>query len=204
MRNIPLQIVIEDNLSLELAKKVIQNTKNNYVVDRVWPDITRKKSTRGSGYIQVKVNAFNNAARHTPFLILTDLDQHECAPSFVEELLKREKEDNLFFRVAVREVESWILADRDNFAKYISISPALISTNPDTLEDPKNYLFTLAKQSRKRRIREGIPPEDKTARIGKEYNPLLITFVRDHWDFKEAMKRSDSLRRFVVQFDNIN
>ncbi len=204
MRNIPLQIAIEDDLSLEVAKKVIHNTKNKFVVDRIWPDISRKKSTRGSGYIQVKLNAFNNAARHTNFLVLTDLDQHECAPSFVDELLEREKEDNLFLRVAVREVESWILADRDNFAKYISISPAKINPNPDNLEDPKNYLFTLAKQSRKRRIREGIPPKDRTARIGKEYNPLLISFVRDYWDFKEAMKRSDSLRRFVIQFDNMN
>lgn len=201
MRNIPLQIVIEDDLSLEVAKKVICNTGNSFFIDRVWPDISRKKSTRGSGYIQVKLNAFNNAARHTNFLVLTDLDQNECAPSFIDELLEREKENNLFLRIAVREVESWILADRDNFANYISISPALINPDPETLEDPKNYLFTLARQSRKRRIREGIPPADRTARIGKEYNPLLITFVRDHWDFKQAAKHSDSLKRFVKEFD---
>lgn len=204
MRNIPLQIVIEDDLSLEVARKVIKNTKNKFVVDRVWPDTSRKKSTRGSGYIQIKVNAFNNAARYASFLILTDLDQNECAPSFIDKLLEREKENNLFLRIAVREVESWILADRDNFAKFIGISPVLINPNPDSLEDPKNHLFILAKQSRSRRIREGIPPADRTARIGIEYNPLLITFVRDNWDFKEAIRRSDSLKRFVMQFDNMN
>ena len=204
MRNIPLQIVIEDDLSLELAKKVIYNTKNNFLIDRVWPNVSRKKSTRGSGYIQTKVNAFNNAAANKNILILTDLDQQDCAPTFINNLLVRHKEDKLFLRIAVREVESWLLADRENFAKYISISPTIINSNPDELDDPKEHLFTLSRRSKKRIIREGIPPIDKTARMGAEYNPLLIKFVQDYWDLKKAMNRSDSLWRFVMQFDNMN
>ncbi len=202
MRTIPLTIVIEDDISLEIAKKVILSTNNHYEITRILPDNSRQKSSPGSGYIYKKINAFNNAARHGHYLILTDLDQNECAPDFLATLIPGVRNSNLILRIAVREVESWLLADKANFSGYLGVSKDIIEDDPEKLWDPKKYIFTLAKRSRKRTIREGIPPADKTARTGVNYNPLLTVFVREHWDFKAAMNRSNSLRRFVQVFHN--
>jgi hypothetical protein len=168
------------------------------------PDTSRKKAERGSGYIKKKIQAFNNAATYSNFLIITDLDQNECAPVFIDELLGNNKNKGLFLRIAVREIESWIIADRKNFSSYFSISVDKVSKNPESIIDPKKYIFQLAKKSRSRIIRTGIPPSDATARLGPEYNEILVRFVNERWDFLEALQNSDSLRRFVMQFDNRN
>jgi hypothetical protein len=204
MRDAPLNLVIEDDSSLEVAKKIVLNTNNNFYIDRVLPDTSRKKAERGSGYIKKKIQAFNNAATYSNFLIITDLDQNECAPVFIDELLGNNKNKGLFLRIAVREIESWIIADRKNFSSYFSISVDKVSKNPESIIDPKKYIFQLAKKSRPRIIRTGIPPSDATARLGPEYNEILVRFVHERWDFLEALQNSDSLRRFVMQFDNRN
>lgn len=203
MRDIPLQIVIEDDLSLEVVRKIVFNTRNNFFIDRSWPDLNRNRASRGSGYIKTKINAFNNAAKHGYFIILTDLDTKECAPEYIRDLLQVQKSEKLFLRIAVREVESWLIADRGNFARYLSVSKDIVSPDPESLPDPKEHIFQISKRSRKRTISRGIPPVNKTARTGIEYNSLLITFVREYWDFRAAMKRSDSLRRFVREFDGV-
>lgn len=201
MKTIPLTLVIEDDLSLDVANRIVRETENPFYIDRVFPDISRQKASRGSGYVFKRINGFNRAAQFTKYLILTDLDQNECAPALISTLLKKEKHPNLSLRIAVREVESWLIADRINLADYFGISQDIVEPEPETLLDPKNHIFTLAKRSRKRDIKTGIPPEDSTARIGAMYNPLLRDFVQTSWDFRAAMKNSDSLRRFVREFD---
>ncbi|MDZ7794897.1 MAG: hypothetical protein U5P10_14755 [Spirochaetia bacterium] len=202
MRETPLKLVIEDDISLEVARKIVLGTNNNFYIDRVLPDTSRKKSERGLGYIKKRIQAFNNASAYSNFLIITDLDQNECAPVFINDLLGNSRKQGLFLRIAVREIESWIIADRKNFSSYFAISKDIIDKNPESITDPKEYLFQLAKRSRSRNIREGIPPSDATARLGPEYNEILIRFVHERWNFKEALQNSDSLRRFVMQFDN--
>lgn len=56
------------------------------------------------------MKGFNFAARLTPFLVLADLDRIECAPKLIRDWLPVEKHPNPVFRVAVREVESWVQA----------------------------------------------------------------------------------------------
>ena len=67
---------------------------------------------------------FNHGAKGTPFILLTDLDKNECAPMLIQEWLTDPLHPNLIFRVAVHEVEAWILADREAFAPFLGISPA--------------------------------------------------------------------------------
>jgi hypothetical protein len=202
MRDIPLNIVIEDDISLEAAKKIVLNTNNSFYINKCLPDISRKKSGRGSGYIKRKIQAFNNAAVYSNFLILTDLDQNECAPTFINCLLEKKRNEGLFLRIAVREIESWLIADRKNLSSFLSVSEDVVSKNPESIIDPKDHIFQLAKRSRSRIIREGIPPSDPTARIGPEYNEILLRFVHEKWNFHNALNYSDSLKRFVMQFEN--
>ncbi len=54
------------------------------------------------------------------------------------------------FRVAVREVEAWLLADREQIARFLSIARSRVPQSPETLDNPKQRLVELARHSRRR------------------------------------------------------
>jgi hypothetical protein len=136
------------------------------------------------------------AAAGTPILLLTDLDQHPCPSGLIEDWLETEPHSNMIFRIAVREVESWILADREGFADFLGINANLIPLQPDQIVDPKQTLVNLARRSRRRALRESIVPRrGSTAVQGPDYNGCLGEFVRNRWSHNEASGRSPSLSR---------
>ena len=100
------------------------------------------------------------------------------------------------FRVAVREIESWLLADRDNLATFLSVPESEFPPNPETLDDPKRGMIELAKKSRNRAIREDMLPRPGSGRaIGPAYPSRLIEFATRHWKPEVATNRCESLRR---------
>ena len=104
----------------------------------------------------------------------------------------------MLFRVAINEVESWLLADRVGFAEYLGISINLIPTSVDSLPDPKQSLINLARRSRKKNLRLGIVPgRNSTATQGPNYNECLIPFVKNSWNLEDACVNSESLLRAV-------
>jgi hypothetical protein len=138
---------------------------------------------------------------------LTDLDRTECAPLKVQEWFDFPKNRNLIFRIAVREVESWLLADRRNFANFMGVPISRIPELPEDIPDPKALLFDLARHSNKKIIKEDIPPESGSgASDGKNYNGRLIEFVTDNWDIDNAKVSSvcKSLTSAITAFRNIN
>jgi hypothetical protein len=131
-------------------------------------------------------------------MILVDLDDDfDCAPALRDEWL-RDMNHRLCFRVAVREIETWLLADRINLARFLSVTADLIPIDPEKLTDPKATLVRAATRSRRRSIREDIPPRQSGGRPeGPAYTSQLQEFVRDHWDVEQAMTQSISLSRCV-------
>ncbi len=143
-----------------------------------------------------KIRAFNKAAQSIPFLILTDLDNSPCPPQMIKSWLDIPKHPNLLFRIAVREVESWILADREAIAGFLGISEKKIPDDTDSLPDPKAFLIQLARKSKSRSLREELaPPSGATSRQGPNYNNRIIAFIRDTWNADAASQHSRSLRR---------
>lgn len=187
---IPVNLVVEDELSETVVRRVLQQVKVEYAVGTCY-------RPGGFGYIKKKIGAFNHAAKHGPFFVLTDLDRIDCAPALIRAWLKEDPHPNLLFRVAVREVESWLLADREAFARFLGISTQHVPADPDGLPDPKRKLIDLARTSRKRDLRDSIVPcRSSRATVGPDYNGCLVAFVRRRWSPVEAARRSDSLRRF--------
>ena len=187
---IPIHLVVEDDLSDAVLRKILRESSNNFAVGSSFGKC-------GYGYIKQKVHAFNNAAKRTPFLVLSDLEA-ECAPIQIKEWLPVPKRHNLLFRIAVREIESWLLADRAGFASFLGIKREFIPKNVDEINDPKQVLINLAKRSRRRALRQAIVPiPDRTARVGPDYNGQLSSFVFGAWNIVEAMENSESLRRTV-------
>jgi hypothetical protein len=187
---IPVNLVVEDELSEAVVRRVLQQVRVGYAVGTCY-------RPGGFGYIRRKIRAFNQAARHCPYLVLTDLDKGECAPALIERWLNEAPHPNLLFRVAVREVESWLLADAKGFARFLGISAQHVPSDPDGLPDPKRRLIELARLSRRRDLRDSIVPRHgSTATVGPDYNGCLAGFVAGNWNSVKAAARSDSLRRF--------
>ena len=64
----------------------------------------------------------------------------------------------LLIRLAVLEIESWILADRRAMARWLGVPERVVSRVPESLNDPKRELVQLASRSRNRSLREAIAP----------------------------------------------
>ncbi|MCP4133583.1 MAG: hypothetical protein GY754_21625 [bacterium] len=202
---IPINIVIEDDLSKIVLTTIIKQIRKDLIVDRCFPDLGRKKASRGFGYIKKQINGFNQAAKYKPFIVITDLDKNECAPSLRKEWLPFEQDNNLLFRVAIREIESWVLADRKSFSKFLGIQIDLIPIDVDSIIDPKVFLINLARRSRKKDIKDSIVPRKKsTAQIGPDYNTCLSTFVRENWNIEQGVLHSDSLNRAYLEIENFS
>ncbi|MFA6471158.1 MAG: hypothetical protein WCU00_03870 [Candidatus Latescibacterota bacterium] len=151
---------------------------------------------KGKTYIDIKLRDFNNTARTMPFFILRDLDTDTCAPQLIRTLFSFPKYQNLLFRVAVKEVEAWLLADKSGFSSYLGISANRIDSHVEAIFNPKEYLINLVRNSRKRElIYDIVPMRGSTAKQGRNYNNRLIDFVNNLWNIQKAMENSDSLRK---------
>lgn len=188
-----IHLAVEDVLSEEVLRKLLAIFGPRFEVGQCYRQ-------RGYGYLKKQAACFNQASRITPFLMLTDLDTGVCPASLIAEWLPTARHSNFLFRVAVREVESWLLADRATLARFLSVSPAVIPRDPETLPDPKRELISIAKSSRRREVREAIVPSPKTtAKQGPDYNGCLARFVSEHWNPDAAKGSADSLRRILIR-----
>lgn len=132
-------------------------------------------------------------------LILTDLDQLAC-PLTLKSNWLREKPvpANLILRIAVREVESWVLADHEAVRKLIG-NKGTLPPEPDKLPDPKQHLLKLAKLAA-RPVREDlVKVTGAVASQGIGYNNRLTAWVHSDWSPERAAQRSPSLQRARVR-----
>ncbi|MEG4072177.1 hypothetical protein QUA30_05735 [Microcoleus sp. Pol14C2] len=189
MTDIPINLVFEDALSEAVLKQMLKQSQRPFSVGQCL-------NQRGYGKIKKIISGLNYAAKGMPYLVLTDLDNAECPLVIISEWLTQPKHPNLLFRIAVKEVEAWLLAHREGFAQFLGISVDLIPGDADRIPDPKQLLINLAKKSKKRNLREAIvPPPNSTAKIGKDYNGQLIEFVNKSWQVASAQTNSPSLER---------
>jgi len=154
----------------------------------------------GKDFLRRRIRGYNNAARFGPWVVIVDLDDEKqpCAPPLVSEWLPTPSQQ-MCFRVAVREIEAWLLADRERISKFLAVALSRVPTQPESLDDPKQALVNLARCSRRRDIREDmVPREDSGRKVGSAYDSRLIEFVIDAangWRPDVAAQSSDSLRR---------
>lgn len=151
----------------------------------------------GYGYIKKNIIAFNAASAETPFIVLVDMDNRPCPPNTIKEWLQHSpKHPNLVLRIAIREVEAWLLADRSGIASYLSVPEKCIPEDPSKIKDPKRYISRLAARSKRKEIREDLAREPGTKRkVGPFFSQSLIQFAKDTWDIDNARLHSDDLNR---------
>lgn len=194
-----INIATEDELSEIVGIRLVSEMGSAFEVG-----LTLRKG--GFGYLRNSLKSFCQMASRDPMLLLTDLDQAKCPASLIEEWMgSMRKPDKLLFRVAVREVESWLLSDHDAMASLMGCSKAKLPKQPDTLADPKQTLLRFARNA-PRNIRTDLIAEDGViASQGLGYNQRLGDFVREQWSPERAASRSDSLlrvRQRLIQLAN--
>ena len=190
--NIPINLAVEDRLSEAVLRRILSHSDRGYALGACY-------KRGGYGYLKKNIRGWNAAARSVPFIVLTDLDaSYPCPGALILDWLPLQQRHNLLFRVAIREVEAWLIADRTNLAAFLRVPERLIPENPDRVPDPKRAIVELARKSRDRWMRERIAPKPKsTASQGPDYNGCLIEFVTAGWDIEAAIAGSESLRRTV-------
>ena len=195
MSGIPVDVAVEDELSEIVVLRLLAVAKPTYHVG-----VTYRRG--GFGYLRRTINGWNAAAKGKPFVVLTDLDDALCPASLIRDWLTSAPNPNLLFRVAVREVEAWLLADANNLAGFLRVAETYIPKNPDTLPDPKAVLIELARRSRLKYVRDSLLPRSgSTAKQGPGYNECLGAFVRESWDARAASAQSVSLAKALRRFE---
>ncbi|RTQ36871.1 DUF4276 family protein [Variovorax gossypii] len=150
----------------------------------------------GFGYLKSRLRNFCEIALHQPVFLLTDLDRTKCGSTLVDKWMgDLERPENFVFRVAVREIESWLLADHDAIRSLLGGRVGRLPSDPDSLPDPKQALLALAARA-PRDIRDDlVATEGALASQGLGYNARLCHMVRQNWQPARAADRSASLAK---------
>lgn len=155
----------------------------------------------GFGYLKSNMARFCNLAHTFPVLLLADLDRKVCPAILVKEWLGRNSApQNLLFRVVVREIEAWLLADHIAMRSLLGAGAGALPRDPDALPDPKRSLLALAAGA-SRAVRSELVAEDgAVASQGIGYNAMLTQLVRERWSPQRASELSPSLAKARARF----
>lgn len=186
-----ITLATEDELSEEVCLRLAQE---------VGLTVHQRLRRGGSGYLKSRVMNFCRMAEHIPVLMLTDLDQSLCAPTLISDWLGlRQRPPGFLFRVAVREVESWLLADHAAMSDFLGLNRSALPNEPDQLNDPKQALLTLAQRARRDVRDDLVARRGAIASQGLGYNARLCNLVRQGWSPHLASDRSPSLARTRIR-----
>ncbi len=189
-------IATEDRLSEAVVAKVICELQRDFT-------ITLKLRKSGFGYLKSNMKKFNKIAAQHPMVVVTDLDNRNCPVRLISDWITFPKNPKLIFRVAVRETESWLLADTEAICSFLDISPSFCPQSPDDLHDPKQELLKLVRRSKNRDIKNDVLPSPRgtTSPVGLGYNERMLNFVGSYWDLNRASSKSESLKRMLNEIE---
>ena len=160
---------------------------------------------RGRDWLKDNLVKFNHAAQSWPYVSLADLEQEECPPTLLQLWLPHGIHQNMRPRIAVRMVESWLMADREACADFLRIPLHHVPQSPDDETNPKQIMVNMARRSRSRTIRDDMAlAPNSTGTVGKNYRGQLEQFAVHHWDPERAQTYSPSLQRAIRSLEQFH
>ena len=182
-----LTVAYEGDTDLPVIKKLAADARL---------EISAPIDCQGKHYLDAQLPRWNDAAQRTPWFVLRDLDRDAaCAGAFVRGA-KVQPSPWMCFRIAVRAIESWLMADAEAFSEYFHVGIERLPVAPDGELDPTQTLLNVVRSSRKPSIRNDVLPRPgRSSKVGQLYESRIIEFGEIHWDVKRATKRSPSLAR---------
>ncbi|ROQ90899.1 hypothetical protein [Desulfosoma caldarium] len=159
---------------------------------------------QGRQSLRKKIGGYNKAARHALWFVLVDLNgDAECALLLRKSWLDA-PEPRLCFRVAVRQVEAWLIADHEALATSLGVARSLVPSDPEALQNAKVEMVNLARRSRRKNSRADMVPREGSGRsIGPAYVSRLIEYVERHWRPHVAAQKAESLRRAITCLERL-
>lgn len=107
-------------------------------------------------------------------------------------------------RVAVRMIESWLLADSEAVSIALSVPRKRVPNEPDLLLNPKESLVNLARASSRVAVRSALVPRQRSgAQVGPDYLAFMSRFVKEQWRPQAAAAHSPSLARALVRLQEL-
>lgn len=191
----PIAIATEDQLSEAIALRLIADIPTPHFIQI-------KLGKTGNGYLKSKMSSWCQMAQHQVMLVLTDLDRANCLVEFRDQWLGAEPPPNLLLRIAVREVESWVLADHVAMRELIG-AKGVLPAAPDELADPKQSLLKLAKSAPKQVRQDLLKTIEGKLAQGLGYNARLTAWVNSEWSPQRAAERSPSLARARLRLNEV-
>ena len=183
-------IGVEDDLSEAVTRCIFRN----YAPSNPVTSVLKK---RGKTWLRSRIQSLSEVAHVLRVFLLVDLDDDNCPPDLIADWLGPHSPQYLDIRVAVREVEAWLLADRQRLADFLSVSVARIPRDPETVNDPKECLLRLALRAPRRLRNDLVFGENGNVRQGPGYNQLLSSFVAKEWSPQNAALHPRSLDRAI-------
>lgn len=190
----------------EIVSVGVEGPTDTEVVSRIFDWLGIGMGTvygeRGKGYLDGKVAAWNVAARYAPWLVLRDLDHDApCAPQLLKVLIPSPSA-LMRFRVPVRTVDAWLLADAERIAAFLSVRARDVPSDPDSLPQPKQTIVNLARKSRRKDIADDmVPAQGTSGAVGPAFASRMIEFARRSWRPEVAAVRSASLGKCIAALD---
>lgn len=160
------------------------------------------RNAGGGALFWKEAKRYNQAGARTTVLGLADLEQSACPPELLADKLMH-KSEGFHLRLAVRMLESWLLADRSSIADFLRVPVVLIPVQPDTEQNPKRKLIEIARRSTKRAIREAMVPDGSGAVVGPDYVATMSEYIKVRWQVAAARQTSPSLERACRRWGTI-
>jgi len=187
MRNVTL--ATEDPVSEAVGRRLLADHTSDLV-------IVESLGGTGFGYLRSRVRNFCEIARTRPVVLITDLDRIACPPALITDWLGTNRRPSAFLlRIAVREIESWLLADRTEVADFLSVPARHISSDPESIPDPKGALLGACRRAPRDVRMDMVAGTGSLAAQGLLYNQRLCQFVQERWSPARASRVSRSLDR---------
>jgi hypothetical protein len=190
----PVSIGVEGLADAAVARRLLQ-----FVGAEPGPEYGLK----GRPHLLGQLPAYNASASYRPWLVLADLDHDNCPVDFVL-MHAGSVAPYMCFRVAVRAIEAWLLADVDAIATFLAVRQGQVPGSPDMLENPKRELVNLARRSRHQRIVSDMVPRERSGRAeGPAYTSRITEFIERRWRPEVAAATSPSLRRAIACLERL-
>lgn len=191
-------LITEDILSEAVVKKMVRSVNKN--AGRNFEIVNFRRWNKYT--IKDRMADINKEAKSFPYFIVTDQDTVDrCPPNAIKEL-HEPPNPNLLYRFATMEIESWILADREAIAKFLSVPVSKIPDTTDSIGEPKEFIVKLVRRYSPGKIQKKFIPLDRSKRkVGRGYNPEIERFVNDHWNPNIAANHSPSLQRALARLE---
>ena len=183
-----LNVIVEDVVSETVMYRLLTHVG--------YPGEIIYRITRGNDQIKKNLPKYKGASRVVPHIVLTDLDRHPCPPALLDNWDVGELPPTMLLRIAVREVEAWLLSDRQGIASFLDAAVEKVPFSPESEDDPKQTLFSVIRKSRKRRLVNEMVPQPG-AHIGPLYNERMCDFALNHWHIEAAVENAPSLSRSI-------